>query len=165
MYEEYKDADDIMGSILEKMELKRSRKSVVQKMIEIGIIDNKFEVKKKGKRSRKSKSQISQDSDIENGELLIKTKKNNLTALCENHVICSVFTNIIVIEEPRREESNRNSGSDDSSSSSDSGSDSDSEPDNEADNMSDAGNAGPVGPYDEEKVSNLGKELMKKGMV
>lgn len=72
-----------MGSILAQMELKRSRKVVVQKMIEIGLIDNKFEVKKKGKRSRKSKSQISQgmDSDIENGELWTR-HRFFLTALC-----------------------------------------------------------------------------------
>ncbi len=80
MYEEYKDADDIMGSILAQMELKRSRKVVVQKMIEIGLIDSKFEVKKKGKRSiYKSKSQ-GMDSDIENGKLL-KRRRFFLTAL------------------------------------------------------------------------------------
>lgn len=75
------------------------------------------------------------------------------------------YIHIIVVEEPRREESNQSNGSGSSSDSSSSdSSDSESEPENEAANLSNGGNDGPVGPYDEEKVMDLGKELIKKGI-
>lgn len=56
-----------MMNILAGIEVKRSKKAVIQKMLELELIHDKKDVKKRGKRSKaKSRSQVSRDSDSEN---------------------------------------------------------------------------------------------------
>ena len=68
LYEEHKGSDDVVGSIIEKLEIKRSKKAVIEKLLDVGLINDRTEVKKKGRRSKKkyqTSSQITGDSDSE----------------------------------------------------------------------------------------------------
>ncbi|KFM70512.1 Protein timeless-like protein, partial [Stegodyphus mimosarum] len=66
LFEDHKDSDDIMGKILNNLSIKRSRKAVVEKLLELNLIQDRKEVSKK--RSKKHKSERQSDSDSNSGE-------------------------------------------------------------------------------------------------
>ncbi|XP_071489964.1 protein timeless homolog [Diadema antillarum] len=50
LFEQHKDADDILGAILEHMQEKRSRNKVMQKILELGLVQDRKELYKKRRR-------------------------------------------------------------------------------------------------------------------
>lgn len=58
LYREFKDSNDIMTPIVDGMPLKRSKKSIIDKMVEVGLIRDKSEVKKKRVRGAKRNQRI-----------------------------------------------------------------------------------------------------------
>ncbi|XP_036958172.1 protein timeless homolog [Acanthopagrus latus] len=55
LFEEYKDSDDVLGNILKKLTAKRSRARVVDKMLSMGLVSERRELKKKRSRSAQGK--------------------------------------------------------------------------------------------------------------
>ena len=53
LYSEFKDSDDVMSNIVEGMPMKRSQKRIIEKMLEIGLIEDKSQVRKKRVRGSK----------------------------------------------------------------------------------------------------------------
>ncbi|XP_076012500.1 protein timeless homolog [Genypterus blacodes] len=51
LFEEFKDSDDVLGDIMKKITAKRSRQRVVEKLLSMGLVSERGELKKK-KRSR-----------------------------------------------------------------------------------------------------------------
>ncbi|PRD21297.1 UNVERIFIED_CONTAM: Protein timeless-like protein [Trichonephila clavipes] len=69
LFEDFKTSDDVMGNILNKLSIKRSRKAVVEKMLELNLIQDRKEISKK--RPKKSKKNDGSDLDSldENSDL------------------------------------------------------------------------------------------------
>ncbi|XP_076341835.1 protein timeless homolog [Tachypleus tridentatus] len=73
LYSQFKDASDILGRILENLTVKRPRHRVVEKMLQMGLVNDRQQLRKKrvrktgDKKQRKSKSK-SEANDSDNDE-------------------------------------------------------------------------------------------------
>lgn len=56
LFEEYKDSDDVLGNIMKKLTAKRSRARVVDKLLSMGLVSERRELRKKRSRSAHAKS-------------------------------------------------------------------------------------------------------------
>uniref|UniRef100_A0AAX7T287 Timeless circadian clock n=1 Tax=Astatotilapia calliptera TaxID=8154 RepID=A0AAX7T287_ASTCA len=56
LFEEYRDSDDVLGSIMKKLTAKRSRARVVDKLLSMGLVSERRELYKKRSRSAHGKS-------------------------------------------------------------------------------------------------------------
>lgn len=70
LFGDLKDSEDVMGGILNGLSIKRSRKTIVEKLLELNLIQDKKEVyKKRSKNSKKAdENESDADSFIENSE-------------------------------------------------------------------------------------------------
>ncbi|GFT54518.1 protein timeless homolog [Nephila pilipes] len=63
LFEDFKTSDDVMGNILNKLSIKRSRKAVIEKMFELNMIQDRQEVSKKKSKKLKKNTKSDDDSD------------------------------------------------------------------------------------------------------
>ncbi|XP_042877504.1 protein timeless homolog [Penaeus japonicus] len=74
LFEEYKDAMDIVGRIMDNMIMKRPKHRVVDKILELGLVEDKKELRKKRpkkpqvKKSKRSSYDDDDDNDGDSGE-------------------------------------------------------------------------------------------------
>ncbi|XP_035225481.1 protein timeless homolog [Stegodyphus dumicola] len=66
LFEDHKGSNDVMGKLLNNLSIKRSRKAVVEKLLELNLIQDRKEVLKK--RSKKHRNGRQSDSDSNSGE-------------------------------------------------------------------------------------------------
>ncbi|XP_021003037.2 protein timeless homolog [Parasteatoda tepidariorum] len=77
LYEDHKLSDDVMTNILNRLSIKRSRKAVVEKLLELNIIQDRKEVLKKKSKKKNNSNSSGSDSDVEPEEdFWSKSNKN-----------------------------------------------------------------------------------------
>ncbi|GFQ67403.1 protein timeless homolog [Trichonephila clavata] len=69
LFEDFKTSDDVMGNILSKLSIKRSRKAVIEKMLELNLIQDRKEISKKRAKKSKKNNRSDSDSPDENSDL------------------------------------------------------------------------------------------------
>lgn len=81
LYETYKSSNDIMTDILNSLSVKRNKQNVVEKMLELKLIQDKKEIRKKRTKKNKVKHDSSEDNDSDNDKVIGKgrnrTKKSS----------------------------------------------------------------------------------------
>ncbi|XP_054719103.1 protein timeless homolog [Uloborus diversus] len=89
LFSDYRDSEDIMSDIRERLSIKRSRKAIVEKLLELNLITDRKEVKKKkSKKQNKNNGNktipLSSKSSKAKRKLIIFSDDNDITEINSN---------------------------------------------------------------------------------